>query len=235
MSALDPANITDKINKYTGYQFSEFRLFTIEKAGHFLRSIVVQSVSIPIIFIKPGTYDLGGGKQKTAFGAGTVYFRHGAKSEPGNSDDLRRSFEKRLEVIRDTWLNNVRQVIEAPLGATIFTIPPNTYNSTPQIGIPQAMRIVDSPEALLINVKEEDILKIAPYDYRSLTNILRERYTNFVVNAEYHKLRKSLENDIKYCRIRYLDPKKPNSSKKCFYSADIIAKFDTHYLIEQCA
>ena len=37
----------------------------------------------PIVFTRPGTYSVEGGRQKTAFSQGTVYFRHGAKKRPG--------------------------------------------------------------------------------------------------------------------------------------------------------
>ena len=46
-------------------------------------------------------------KQKTAFSAGTVYFRHGAKSEPGTSEDLRASLERELDRIRSSWLDGI--------------------------------------------------------------------------------------------------------------------------------
>jgi hypothetical protein len=36
---------------------------------------LVNGTANPIVFSKPGTYDIGGGKQKTAFSAGTVYFQ----------------------------------------------------------------------------------------------------------------------------------------------------------------
>ena len=112
LSNLDPADITNKINKYTGYQFDQFKLKNCEKENYTLVAIQVESVSPPIVFEKPGTYDIGEGRQKTAFSAGTIYFRHGAKSEPGNTHDLQKAFEKRLEIVREAWLQNVRQVVE---------------------------------------------------------------------------------------------------------------------------
>ncbi len=228
--AIDPADVTNKIYKYTGYQFSEFKIATCIKEGCKLLVIIIDKVSIPIVFIKPGTYDIGNSKQKTAFGIGTVYFRHGAKSEPGNTDDLRQFFENKMERVREEWLKNVRQVIEAPFGTTIVSIPPNSDISAVQIETARSVRIVDDPNAIPINFKEEDIYKIAPYDYRSLTAALRDRYTNFVENSKYHNLRKSLESDAEYCRVRSLDPKNPKSSIKRFYSTKIIEEFDKYYV-----
>lgn len=226
---LDPADITNKINKYTGYQFSQFKLQKCEKESYILVAIQVGSVSPPIVFEKPGTYDIGGGKQKTAFSAGTVYFRHGAKSEPGNTHDLQKAFEKKLEIVREAWLKNVRQVVEAPIGTTVITILPDSNVSMLEAINSQPVRIVDDPNALIVNIKEEDILKIAPYDYRSLTEALRERYSSFIANSHYHTIRHPLENDPKYCRIRYLDPKNQNGVKKRFYTVAIFEEFDKHY------
>ncbi|HTP10997.1 MAG TPA: ATP-binding protein, partial [Anaerolineae bacterium] len=92
--SLDPADVTNKIHKYTNFQFAQFELHICEKSGHKLLAMAIQHVLLPIVFEKPGTYDIGGGRQKTAFSAGTVYFRHGAKSEPGNTHDIRNAFEK---------------------------------------------------------------------------------------------------------------------------------------------
>ena len=67
-----------------------------------------------MVFTKPGTYDVGGGKQKTVFSSGTVYFRYGPKSEPGNSDDLEHFVERRLNQIRKTWMDDIAKVFGAP-------------------------------------------------------------------------------------------------------------------------
>jgi len=101
---LDEAVVTDRIEKYTGIQFDAFTISEQTKKGYRLAVIFVEGVSIPIVFIKPGTYAVSDRKQKTAFSAGTVYFRHGAKSEPGNTNDLRKAIERQLETIRKSWL-----------------------------------------------------------------------------------------------------------------------------------
>jgi hypothetical protein len=85
--------------------------------------VSVRAVSLPIVFTSPGTYDVGGGKQKTAFSAGTVYFRHGAKSEPGTSEDLRAALERELARIRSSWLDGIAKVVTAPVGATVSVLP----------------------------------------------------------------------------------------------------------------
>jgi hypothetical protein len=87
----------------------------------------------------------------------------------------------------------------------------------------------NSPDALPINVTEEDALKKFPFDYSSLTTKLRERYTNFKEDRNYHDIRKQLMSKEKYCKTRLLDPNNSKSSKKTFYSSEIIKEFDKHY------
>lgn len=85
--SLEPAQLTDKIAAYTGQQFCQFEICSVDRRGHNVTALLIDAVHVPMIFIKPGTYDIGRGQQQKAFPIGTVYFRHGAKSEPGNNDD----------------------------------------------------------------------------------------------------------------------------------------------------
>jgi hypothetical protein len=141
---IDPADITNQIHKYTHHQFQTFRLETCQKAGHNLLALIIERSLIPLVFVSPGSYDAGGGKQKTAFAKGTVYFRHGAKSEPGDTDDLRAAFERYLAVTREEWLANIRQVVEAPAGSTFITVPPGGEPAS------SAVRLTDDPNAPVV-------------------------------------------------------------------------------------
>lgn len=123
VQALDPATVVDKIEKYTDQHFANFSFCNGVRRGAPVVVLVVSSVSIPIVFTAPGTYEVGGGKQKTAFSKGTVYFRHGAKSEPGTSDDLRVALTRELGRIRSSWLDGITKVVTAPVGATISVLP----------------------------------------------------------------------------------------------------------------
>lgn len=78
---IDSATITDKIARYTGVQISDFEMLEVEKLGYRLALLVISPVDIPLVFTQPGTYPISGGKQQSAFSRGTVYFRHGAKSD----------------------------------------------------------------------------------------------------------------------------------------------------------
>lgn len=122
IEALDPALVVDKLKKYTDQHFAEFSLRTGTRRGASVVILVISRTTMPIVFTSPGTYDAGGGKQKTAFSKGTVYFRHGAKSEPGTSDDLRAALDRELDRIRISWLDGITKVVTAPVGATVSVV-----------------------------------------------------------------------------------------------------------------
>jgi hypothetical protein len=144
IASLDPADVLNKLVKYIGVPNFEIETFGLKKRGQKLYAFAISGTSIPHVFEQPGTYDIGGGKQKSAFGLGTVYFRHGAKSEPGTSDDLRSSMDRALSGIRKSWIKGVRQVVQAPQGAEIVTIQRTARQISP---ITNSVRAVGDPLA----------------------------------------------------------------------------------------
>lgn len=143
--AVDSADITNRIFKYTGIQFSDFEVLEQCKGASKIAVFKVEGASIPIVFTKPGTYDIGGGKQKTAFGIGTLYFRHGAKSEPGNTDDIRKAIERQLESVRKQWVRGVRKVVTAPRGSEVIVAGKDVRESHSPSARP--IRLVEDPSA----------------------------------------------------------------------------------------
>ena len=133
---IDPAEITDKIAKYTDEQFGEFNMREAYREGCKIAIWQISGIPIPMIFTRPGTYDIGYGAPKIAFSQGSVYFRHGAKSEPGNTNDLRKSLERELTRVRKSWLKDIRKVVDAPISKV-----------EPDLRSAQPIRIVDDLSA----------------------------------------------------------------------------------------
>jgi hypothetical protein len=71
--AIDPADISNKLSKYIGTVPLGVSVCDLNKADQELAAFVVEDAQTPVVFQRPGTYDIGGGKQKTAFSVGTVY------------------------------------------------------------------------------------------------------------------------------------------------------------------
>jgi len=141
---IDPAVFVDKVFSYTGVHFAGVRTVIENHAETQVAVLAIDEAAAPLIFSKPGTYQIAEGKQRNAFSAGTLYVRHGAKSEPGTSDDMRNILERHLKNARATLLANLRQVIEAPAGAVVSIAPvvaaPTDMSARP-------IRLVQDPTA----------------------------------------------------------------------------------------
>jgi hypothetical protein len=142
---LDPAKITDKVAKYTGVQFDGFEIAEGIRDNGAVGIIGIAGASRPLLFEKPGTYPGEEGKQRTAFAQGTLYVRHGAKSEPATSEDIAKIFERLLQSVRKEWMTGVRRVVNAPAGSTVSVLPPGIRQSDSPDATP--IRITDNPSA----------------------------------------------------------------------------------------
>jgi hypothetical protein len=91
------------------------------------------------------------------------------------------------------------------------------------------VNITNDPNAPSVRLTEEQIRERYPWDYDRLTSECRKRYSDFKAAQKYHDLRKRLLEDKRYGEIRFLDPGNPKSSKKPFFSPNIIQVFDKHY------
>ncbi len=131
---LDVADITNKVFSYTGYQFADIEIVEIVRDGAQCAALIISRTDLPMIFTRPGTYDIGNAQQKTAFARGTIYFRHGAKSEPGTRDDLADWRDKTIERMRTGWLGGIRKVVEAPAGHAITVV---SSPRSPSSGVPK--------------------------------------------------------------------------------------------------
>ena len=84
-------------------------------------------------------------------------------------------------------------------------------------------------DAIKVALTEEQIREKYPMDYQELTAKCRKRYSDFIMNNDYHKNRKLYEDDNKCAYIRYLDPEKKKSAKKIFYNDAMLSRLDKHY------
>lgn len=142
---VDPADLTNKIYKYTGSHFHAFEIIECEKCASQIVAMLIGDTKIPVVFTRVGTFEPMPGQQKTIFSVGTVYFRHGAKSEPGNSEDLRQFVERRLEEVKKFWMEGITKVVEAPTGSRIAIVPPESQPSHPAGVLP--LQFTSDPSA----------------------------------------------------------------------------------------
>jgi hypothetical protein len=182
--AFDQAKVVDKIASYTGRQFDQFDVAEAVKNNQQVAVISIGAVDIPIVFQESGAYTAVDGKQKIAFGKGTLYFRHGAKSEPARYEDIVNAINRVVENRRKIWFKGIRRVIEAEPGDTLQIVRPPATGTEPVL----RGRIVGDKDAIpvrpaeadsswpyrrgevvkMVNSKLTDQSKITPYDVQAV-------------------------------------------------------------------
>ena len=191
---VDSATVTDKVAKYTGRQFADFEIVKAKREKARVAVLVVDETRVPMPFSKPGTYAVEEGRQRTVFAQGTVYFRHGSKSEPATADDLATVIDRRLAEERDHLLANVRRVFQAPPGQG-FVLVPGPASSAEGA----AIRLTADPDAPMFRAVQSD----ETYPFRQ-SEVIEE------VNRRISENRKINQHDIKCVRkVRGVDATKP--------------------------
>jgi hypothetical protein len=170
--AIDPAKITDQLASYTEQHFSDFEINEIRRNKAKAVVIEVGSTENLLVFSKPGTYPnpKSPDKQITAFSRGTVYFRHGAKSEPGVNSDIGAFIDRRLDQIRKKWLDDVRRVIAAPPGSELQLI---ERMAADEEGVPTEIRLTDDPRATVYGKLDPD--RTHPHRQKELIKEVNKR------------------------------------------------------------
>jgi hypothetical protein len=82
---------------------------------------------------------------------------------------------------------------------------------------------------ITVNVDDNKIPQQYQWSYATLIQRLSGRYTDFKMNAEFHKLRNTLEANKSLCHARLHNPNKKKSSKTKYYNPNILQQFDKHY------
>jgi schlafen family protein len=178
VTALDPVQISDKLQQYVDSHFSNFELDEVSKGGVPVVALIVGEAVTPIVFTKPGLFATADGKQKVAFNPGTVYFRHGARSQPGTTEDLAAAINRRVETVRKSWLSAMRRVVTSPVGSAMGLLPAEVRDSD----LPEAtpIRVVDDPRAPAYRVVDYD--KTHPFRQKELLNVLHAERPDVKVN-----------------------------------------------------
>lgn len=196
----DHAKYCDLIKKYTMRDFSDFEVIEAKKDGYSVAIFLINPPDSPLVFEKPGTYPIENNRQKTAFSQGTVYFRHGAKSETGTTDDLSKFIQQRVREMRTEVFKGMRRVTEAPRGAQLHVVPRGSQieiipsrNTAPTFADALPVRLTNDPSAPSVTVVDRHA--IFPYRQKELIARLREvlpdgpipnTYEMLAINKTYH-------------------------------------------------
>lgn len=122
LDIITPEDILNKINPFLAPELEDIRFRRLEWDGQEFGIIYVpESSPIVHVFAKGGNYTLADtGKQKCAFAKGSIYVRHGPKSEIITYKDLDRMFRKYALVDRRRLQEGLRRVVAAPAGSEVI-------------------------------------------------------------------------------------------------------------------
>jgi hypothetical protein len=168
--AFDPAKLTDKVASFTGEHYADFTFERLQRDGHEIAVIRLAGVPSPMVFQNEGVYTIGNWK-KAAFAKGTLYVRHGAKSEPATTADMRHLIERAVEQQRKTLTRDLRKVTTAPPGSTVHVIAPRKRGDTTPTALP--IRLVTDPSAPAFRQVDTDTTY--PYRQKELLAAINKR------------------------------------------------------------
>jgi hypothetical protein len=225
----DPADITNKIFKHTGVQFDNFELLEIYRGRFVVPALYINQTYPPLVFINNGTYLGEDGKNKSAFTKGTIYFRHGAKSDPANATDIERIIEKEIEKRKRDWLGNIRKVIDAPPDYEVSVIP--KYLAFSEAPDAKPFKISSDENAPAIRIDEEIVFTaIFNIGYYDVIKGAKRMFSDFKQNKKFNSVMAALKKDPTVCRTRYLDASNKKSVHKDYYSKEIYERLKAHYI-----
>ena len=179
ISSLDSADVVNKISKYTDAIDLEIEIYEVKKRQKKLIAFLIHPLAIPVVFRKPGTYDIGGGKQRNAFSVGTIYFRHGAKSEPGTREDIRKVIERQLEFIRKSWAKNVRKVVQAPQGSQIVMVQPSIQEDS-STKLSSTVHAVKDPHATPVLLTRDEKKAVGTFVHEEVSEGIFDEINNVI-------------------------------------------------------
>lgn len=148
LMALDQATLVDQVRKYTDVNHKGLYISEVIREKKSFPCIVVEPIGVPLVFTKVGTYETEPGKQKNAFSVGTIYVRHGSKSEPCTRADLQHWIDAELDNQREQWLGNIRKVVEAEPGATVVVLSPSSLPTASPV------RLTSDPTAPVVRLQK---------------------------------------------------------------------------------
>lgn len=181
---LDGATICDKLKRYIGTDFDAFEVHDVVRDGTHLAAIVIDGVEdAPLAFVQGGNYVDARNRPKSAFARGAVYVRHGAKSEPATTEDLRKFIDWRVEVVREKWLGNIGEVMAAPPDSRIAVVQTQGEDAE---GLPTTIRLSTDADAPLYGMLDPDVTH--PYRQTELIEEVNSRLPAGVSFNQYDSL-----------------------------------------------
>jgi len=120
-------------------------------------------------------------------------------------------------------LDHLERAAAAPPTSTVderFTVAVRIETTIVGRRSPEAIPVKfdGGPTATKVELTEEEFRRHWPHDHQELVKRIRQRVPGLKLNRDFHAEKKTLAENPRHARIRYLDFNNPKSTKKTFYS-----------------
>jgi hypothetical protein len=172
------------LGEFSDSTFDDIELRPADVPGAASLVLSIGRALFPIVFTKRGSYTDPNDpdSQVEVFAAGSIYFWHAGKSEPGGTGDLREFFERLVRRVRRRWLRGIRRVLKMPIDAVV----PTAARTSPQpvkdrATILQPVRITTDPDAPAL--QPQDVERLYPWRQKDLLGELNARLAQRVLTT----------------------------------------------------
>jgi hypothetical protein len=157
--AIDEKEIVRRLANYTGSDFADVALCSVDSTHEAAVAITVGAALFPIGVAQ----------------AGSFHFRHGERSEPGTTADMRAFIERLLRRMRRRWLRGIRRALMRPIGYDATAAPKRTTAKRIRLerAVLQPVRIVSDPNAPAL--QPQDVDRLYPWRQKDLLQELNNR------------------------------------------------------------
>jgi hypothetical protein len=182
---VDEDQIHRKLAEATDSDFADVSIASLEQSGGSITVITVGPAHFPIAVSKAAVCDLSAAAAGSddVYQAGTFYFRHGEKTEPGTTADMRAFFERLVRRVSRRWLRGIRRVLSAPIGSVVGATPKQQAAKRKKRDLAnlQPVRIVTDPEAPAL--QPQDVDRLYPWRQKDLLRELNARLGRRALNS----------------------------------------------------
>lgn len=121
--------ILQKINRFLDpplhlLRCKEFIKEFIQDGKRFVGLLIPESSGVTHVISQDGSFSLPSGEKKCVLRKGTFYVRRSGGNQLGGTRDLDTIFARRVELFRESLLQKIARVVEAPLGSEVVVISP---------------------------------------------------------------------------------------------------------------
>lgn len=202
---LDSHEIAERLRTQIESPFTDFQVVAAAKNEKPVVAIEVGEARTPLVF-SDGTSERG-----------RIYFRHGAKSVPGTTEDLAAAIERRMNSMRRSWLNAVKRVVQSEV--PVVVLPSEVRDSDSPEATP--IRVVDDPSAPAYRIIDYD--KTHPYRQKELLSAFRKLVPGRAIN----------QFDLLAIRHKHGIDDRPEFSHKPVFGSRQYSQGFLNWLVEQ--